>query len=81
MSRVFSAGPAGGGWRQGSLRYPCDAFDRPKEVEIPAFVEFERPDGRSLGPYQRESFGIHTGQTPAPLPLTARSLERYALVR
>jgi len=51
-----------------SLRFYRDAFGWPMRVETPVFVEFELPDGRGLGLYQRESFGVNSGQAPAPLP-------------
>jgi hypothetical protein len=54
-------------------------FGWPQEAGTPAFVEFERTNVDLR--YQRESLGIDTGQTPAPLPPTARSLERCTLIR
>ncbi len=44
------------------------AFGWPRRVNVPVFVEFALPDGRGLGLYERESFGLNTGTAPAPLP-------------
>ncbi len=44
------------------------AFGWPARIEVPVFVEFELPDGRGLGVYQREAFAHNTQQLPPPVP-------------
>lgn len=51
-----------------SVAFYKAAFGWPVRVEVPVFVEFRLPDGRGLGLYTRESFGINTGQVPESLP-------------
>jgi flavin reductase (DIM6/NTAB) family NADH-FMN oxidoreductase RutF/catechol 2,3-dioxygenase-like lactoylglutathione lyase family enzyme len=51
-----------------AVRFYDRAFGWPKRVETPVFVEFELPDGRGLGLYNRETFAANTGRIPHPLP-------------
>jgi predicted enzyme related to lactoylglutathione lyase len=39
-------------------------FDWTKRVDVPVYVEFELPDGRGLGLYDREAFASNTGRPP-----------------
>lgn len=43
------------------------AFGWPARVEVPVYVEFELPDGRGFGLYQRDGYARNTGQLPASL--------------
>jgi lactoylglutathione lyase len=45
-----------------------EALGWPRRVDVPVFVEFELPDGRGLGVYQREGFAQNTGVAPAVIP-------------
>jgi uncharacterized glyoxalase superfamily protein PhnB len=40
------------------------AFGFALTVDVPVYAEFEMEDGRRLGIYQRESFGVNTGVVP-----------------
>jgi uncharacterized protein len=48
-----------------SAKFYRAAFSWPVRVETPVYVEFELPDGRGLGLYQREGYAKNTGQLPA----------------
>jgi len=41
------------------------AFGWKLRVDVPVFAQYDLPDGPDLGLYQRESFGVNTGQVPA----------------
>lgn len=43
------------------------AFGWPLRVDVPVYAEFELPDGRGLGLYQREAFSRNTGAMPVGL--------------
>jgi len=49
------------------------AFGWPIEVEVPVYVQFALPDGRSIGVYERNSFGVNTGEVPDLPPAGALS--------
>ena len=51
-----------------SKRFYVEAFGFPIHVDVPVFVQFTLPDGRWLGIYERESFGINTNQPPTLPP-------------
>ena len=40
------------------------AFDFKQTVDVPVYAEFEIEEGRRIGLYQRESFGVNTGIIP-----------------
>ncbi len=54
--------------RDASLAFYRAAFGWPTRVEVPVYAEFELPDGRGLGVYQREGFAHNTNQAPAIVP-------------
>ena len=56
------------GDREASLAFYRAAFGWPVRIEVPVYVEFELPDGRGLGLYQREGFGHNTNQAPEVVP-------------
>ena len=56
------------GDREVSLAFYRDAFGWPLRAEVPVYAEFELPDGRGLGVYQREGFGKNTNQAPEVVP-------------
>jgi predicted enzyme related to lactoylglutathione lyase len=56
-----------------AVRFYREAFGWPAAVEVPVYVEFELPEGLRFGVYQREAFGMNTGQVPAELPEGALS--------
>ncbi|MHC4932399.1 MAG: VOC family protein [Planctomycetota bacterium] len=47
-----------------SVDFYVQAFRWPKRVDAPVYVEFELPDGRGLGLYDREAFASNTGRPP-----------------
>ena len=47
------------------------AFDWVARVDVPVYVEFELPDGRSLGVYDREAFARNTNEAPTAIPAGA----------
>lgn len=51
-----------------SVDFYRTAFGWPVHVEVPVYVEFELHGGIGLGVYQRESFGLNTGQMPEAVP-------------
>ena len=59
-----------------------EAFGWPRKVDVPVYVEFELPDGRGLGLYDREAFKSNTGvdSSRVPADLTT-STELYFRVR
>jgi lactoylglutathione lyase len=56
------------GDREASLAFYIAAFGWPTRVEVPVYAEFELPDGRGLGLYQREGFAHNTNQAPMVVP-------------
>ena len=61
-----------------AARFYREAFNWPTRVEVPVFVEFELPDGRGLGVYQREGFARNAGQMPElPAPGAISGAEIY----
>lgn len=44
------------------------AFAWPTRVDVPVYVEFELPDGRGLGLYDRAGYARNTGQAPVVVP-------------
>jgi len=40
------------------------AFGFKQTVDVPVYAEFELEDGRRLGIYERQSFGVNTGVVP-----------------
>jgi len=40
------------------------AFDWTVKVDVPVYVEYEMPDGKHIGLYERDSFGENTGAVP-----------------
>jgi catechol 2,3-dioxygenase-like lactoylglutathione lyase family enzyme len=44
------------------------AFGWPQVVDVPVYAEFTLPGGQRLGLYQREGFGVNTGQVPFRVP-------------
>ena len=54
-----------------SARFYADAFGWSIAVEVPVYVQFTLPDGRSLGVYERNSFGANTGEVPELPPVGA----------
>ncbi len=40
------------------------AFEFKQTVDVPVYAEFEMPDGRKIGLYERKSFGANTGIVP-----------------
>ncbi len=48
-----------------STQFYRTAFGWPARVEVPVFVEFELPDGRGLGVYERKSFAVNTEHLPS----------------
>ncbi len=40
------------------------AFDFKQTVDVPVYAEFEMEDGRKIGIYERQSFGVNTGVVP-----------------
>ncbi len=54
--------------REASLAFYRTAFGWPVRVEVPVYAEFELPDGRGLGVYQREGFAHNTRKTPVEVP-------------
>ncbi len=49
---------------QKSLAFYRAAFDFKQTVDVPVYAEFELDDGRRIGIYARESFGMNTGIVP-----------------
>ncbi|MBI3891888.1 MAG: VOC family protein [Candidatus Wallbacteria bacterium] len=47
-----------------SAKFYRAAFGWKVRLEVPVLVEFELPDGKGLGLYQRESFALNTKQAP-----------------
>ena len=47
-----------------SVAFYRAAFGWPARVEVLVFVEFELPDGRGLGLYQREAFARNVNELP-----------------
>jgi predicted enzyme related to lactoylglutathione lyase len=56
-----------------AVRFYRAAFDWPQDVDVPSYAEFALPNQQRLGLYQREAFGLNTGQVPARLPAGALS--------
>jgi predicted enzyme related to lactoylglutathione lyase len=54
-----------------SVDFYTSAFGWPVRVTVPAYVEFELPDGNGLGLYRREAFAGNTGQEPHAVPAGA----------
>jgi flavin reductase (DIM6/NTAB) family NADH-FMN oxidoreductase RutF/catechol 2,3-dioxygenase-like lactoylglutathione lyase family enzyme len=50
-----------------SVTFYRDAFGWPIKIDSPVYVEFDLPDGRGLGLYDRLSFGRNTGIVPEPI--------------
>lgn len=48
-----------------AVRFYRDAFDWSQTVDVPVYAEFALPLGQRLGLYERQSFGVNTGQVPA----------------
>ncbi|MBI2931891.1 MAG: flavin reductase, partial [Planctomycetes bacterium] len=51
-----------------STRFYREVFGWTTRVEVPAYVEFELPDGSGLGVYVRQGFARNVGHTPAAVP-------------
>ena len=47
-----------------ALAFYRAAFDFKQTVDVPVYAEFEMADGRRIGIYERESFGVNTGIVP-----------------
>lgn len=43
------------------------AFGWPRRADFPIYVELALPDGRGVAFYERNAFGLNTGQVPAPV--------------
>lgn len=64
-----------------AAKFYTQAFGWNQTVAVPVYAEFELPDGMRLGLYERESFGINTGQVPFEIPdgaLTGTELYFYS---
>jgi lactoylglutathione lyase len=61
-----------------SLRFYQELLGWPLQVQVPVYVELAGPFGMRLGLYERESYGINTGQVPVrPTPGQAGGTEIY----
>ncbi len=47
-----------------AVRFYRAAFGWSATVEVPVYVQLALPDGRGIGLYERESFGVNTGVVP-----------------
>ena len=57
------------------------AFGWQQTVDVPVYAEFDMPGRQRLGIYEREGFGVNTGQVPLQIPtgaLTGTELYFYA---
>ncbi len=52
---------------QKALAFYHAAFDFKQTVDVPVYAEFEMTDGRRIGIYERESFGVNTGIVPVKI--------------
>lgn len=63
---------------QRAVSFYNKAFGWPQIVDTNVYAEFELSDKQRFGLYQREGFGINTGQTPtAPLDGEISGVELY----
>ncbi|RQV94635.1 hypothetical protein EH220_07065 [bacterium] len=61
-----------------AVKFYAQAFGWRQTVDTLVYAEFELPDGMRLGLYERESFGVNTGQVPFAIPKGALSgIELY----
>ena len=53
---------------QRAVKFYTQAFGWTQTVDVPVYAEFELPGGMKLGLYERNSFGLNTGQLPVEIP-------------
>ncbi len=51
-----------------AVKFYSQAFNWSQTVSVPVYAEFELPGGMRVGLYERESFGLNTGQVPFTIP-------------
>jgi predicted enzyme related to lactoylglutathione lyase len=64
-----------------AVKFYAQAFGWTQTVDVPVYAEFELPGGQRVGLYERESFGLNTGQDPFAIPkgaLTGTELYFYS---